>query len=114
MPADRLITVNAQALGSRNEQGVFVPGATTVYRVWASKRDVTLEDVLESGGNRGVTERRWRIRYNGAIYLSSIELMTVEDGLQTFEVTNLQEITAQRDSADLRRRFMEISGVVST
>ena len=39
MPADRQITVNVEALGTRNAAREYIPGPVTPYAVWASKYD---------------------------------------------------------------------------
>ena len=68
MPADRRITVNVQAEGTRNQHNEYVPGPVTPLAVWASKYDLRLIDVEEAGGVRSEVTRRWRIRYDPRIY----------------------------------------------
>ena len=52
MPFDRQITVNVEALGTRNAAREYIPGPVTPYAVWASKYDLRLIDVEEAGGVR--------------------------------------------------------------
>ena len=84
------------------------------YRVWATKRDLNLRDQEESGGARGEITRRWRIRWNEAIYESTLSLVMINDGGRTFNVQNMVEVTGSRREQQLRRRFMELTGVFTT
>ena len=117
MPADRRIIVNVMAEGTRPPelQGEYVPGAVTPINVWASRRDVCQERKLERQGTRDETSRDWRIRWNSRISLSPTSLLKVEDGAETFTITNMVEVTAQRGGApDLRRRFLDLQGIRSS
>ena len=116
MPADRRIIVNVMAEGTRPPeiQGEYVPGAVTPINVWASRRDVGQELKIERRGTRDETSRDWRIRWNSRIALSPTSLLKVEDGAETFTITNMVEVTAQRGGApDLRRRFLDLQGIRS-
>ena len=110
MPADRKITVNVEAEGTRNSMGEYIPGPTTAHTVWASKYDVSLVDVLETGGARQEVQRRWRIRYSGVIYETPTARLEVVDGGVTFSVVSMAEVTRQREASDLRRRWIELTG----
>ena len=115
MPADRRITVNVEAEGYTNEHREYVHGEVTAYEVWASKYDLRLIDVEEAGGVRSEVTRRWRLRYDGRIYDTPVARLGVVDGVQTFNITQTREVTAQgRDRPDLRRRFMELTGIFTT
>ena len=115
MPADRRITVNVEAESTRNEYNEYVPGEVTTYNVWASKYDLRLIDVEEAGGVRSEVTRRWRLRYDGRIYDTPVARLGVVDGTQTFDITQVREVTTQgRDLPDLRRRFMELTGIFTT
>ena len=112
MPADRIITVNVQAEPKRNQYGETVPGPVTPLRVWASKEDIGLRDILETGGDRQEVQRRWTVRYDQRIYSSPTALLSVLDGGTTFNVQSVNEVTRQRAGlADLRKRFITITGV---
>ena len=114
MPADRLITVNVDTGGTRNEHGEYTPGYTS-YRTWASKYDLTLEDVTDQAGTRDVITRRWRCRFDSRIYDGQLALMQVVDEGRTFNVTQVREVTRQgRGRADLRRRYLDVTGASST
>ena len=115
MPADRLITVNLTGEGMRNQYGEYVEGEVTPIRAWASKYDLRLIDVEEAGGVRSEVTRRWRIRYDPRIYDTPVDRLEVVDGVQTFNITQTREVTAQgRNRPDLRRRFMELTGIFTT
>ena len=114
MPADRRITVNVSTEGSRNEHGEFVPGTVTAIAAWALRRDVSQERKIERQGTRTETSRDWRVRWDARIANSPTTLLKVEDGGETFTITNMVEVTAQRGGApDLRRRFLDLQGIRS-
>ena len=113
MPADRRIVVNVTSEGYRNEFGEFVEGTVTPLEVWASRRDVGQERKVERQGTRDETSRDWRIRWDSRIANSPTSLLKVEDGGETFTVTNMVEVTRQREAPDLRRRFLDLQGVRS-
>jgi hypothetical protein len=108
MPADRRIIVQLQAEGYRDPdlQGEYVPGAITAIGAWATRRDVGAELKLERSGTRDETARDWRIRWDSRIANSPTSLLKVEDGGETFTITNMVEVTQQRGAPDLRRRFL--------
>ena len=115
MPADRRIIVNVNTEGSRDEHGEYVPGAVTALGVWASRRDVSQERKLERGGIRDETSRDWRIRWDSRIANSPTSLLKVEDGAESFTISNIVEVTQQRrGEGDLRRRFLDLTGIRST
>ena len=111
MPADRRITVKIQAPGMRNERGRFLPGAVTALGVWASRRDVGQELKIERQGSRDETSRDWRIRWDARIALIPTDQLKVEDGGETFTITNMVEVTEQRGGPNLRRRFLDLQGI---
>ena len=117
MPADRRIIVTVSLPGYRDPalQGEYVPGAVTALKVWASRRDVDQELKIERRGTRDETSRDWRIRWDSRIANSPTSLLKVEDGAETFTITNMVEVTAQRGGApDLRRRFLDLQGIRSS
>ena len=111
MPQDRIVTVNVTGVGMRNQYGEFVPGVDTAHRLWVSKRDDDASRIQESGGSRGERQRRWRIRWIGAVYTSALSLLQVVDNGVTFNVINVVEVVNQRNAPDLRRRFIDLTGV---
>ena len=67
---------------------------------------------LERQGTRDETSRDWRIRWDSRIALSPTTLLKVEDGGETFTITNMVEVTQQgRGEQDLRRRFLDLQGI---
>ena len=116
MPADRRITINVSAEGTRNEQhGEYVPGAITPIGAWASRRDQSLTDIATEGGTRDQGRRTWRVRWDARIANSPTRLLNVEDGPDTFTISNMVEVTHQRrGEPDLRRRFLDLEGLHST
>ena len=115
MPTDRLITVNVTGEGMRNQYGEFVPGVVTPIRTWASRRDQSQQDIIESGGQRDETRRDWRIRWDRRIADVPVSMLSVVDGGVTFDALNVIEVTRQgRGQADLRRRFLDLQGVHTT
>ena len=95
MPADRLITVNVIAEGQRNQYGEYVPGATTAFRTWATRQDLSQEDKEQEGGIRDETRRDWRIRWDSRIAVTPVSRLEVVDGGLTFNVLNLLEVTGR-------------------
>ena len=115
MPFDRRISVNITGPGMQNQYNEYVPGDVTALTVWASKYDLRLIDVEEAGGVRSEVTRRWRIRYDPRIYDTPVDRLEIVDGAQTFNITQTREVTAQgRDRPDLRRRFMELTGIFTS
>ena len=112
MPADRLVTVNIEAEGSRDQFGQYVPGAVTPVRMWARSRDKSLRDIIESGGRRDTGERNWQVRWRSDLAATPTSRLTVQDGSRLFSVDNMIELTG-RDRAT-RRRFIELEGQFST
>ena len=112
MPADRLITVNLMAEGMRNEHGEYVDGVVTAIRTWATRSDKSQEDKEQEGGALDTTRRDWRIRWDSRIANTPASRLEVVDGLETFNVLNMVEVTGRR--GELRRRFLDIQGVHST
>ena len=114
MPADRRITINVMAEGTRPPelQGEYVPGTVTAIGAWASRRDVGQERKLERGGTRDETSRDWRVRWDSRIASTPVARLKVEDGGETFTITNMVEVTRQRrGEPDLRRKWIDLQGV---
>ena len=117
MPADRRITVNVMAEGTRPPelQGEYVPGTVTAIGAWATRRDQSQELKVLSGGTRDETSRDWRVRWDSRIASTPVARLKVEDGGETFQVVNKVEVTRQRrGEPDLRRRFLDLQGIRSS
>ena len=114
MPADRLVIVQVATPGDYNQHGEYVEGAKVEIRTWASRRDRTQEDIHEEGGVRDEARRDWRIRWDSRIANSSTRDIAVVDGTETFTISNMVEVTRQRQGQDLRRRWIDLQGVHST
>ena len=115
MPADRRITINVTSEGTRNpEHGEWIHGAVTAIGAWASRRDQSLTDIATEGGTRDQGRRTWRVRWDSRIANSPTRLLNVEDGPDTFTISNMVEVTEQRSGPDLRRRFLDLEGLYST
>ena len=122
MPADRLVTVELQAPGDRDNQGVWVPGAITNVRTWASRHDKDASEIIFSGGTRTDVLRAWVIRWDARIAATpATRLMLTEDsGLKDdvgtptkWDVQNIVEVVGKAGSSGrsmLRRRFLRLEG----
>ena len=115
MPADRRITINVSEEGTRDDRGDFIPGAVTPLEVWARRRDVAQEKLVERGGTRDETSRDWRVRWNSLIASSTTRNIKVVDGGDTFTIRNMVEVTEQgRGAPDLRRKWIDLTGIRSS
>ena len=92
MPADRLIIVNVEAEGTRNDMGEYVPGPVTAIRTWANRRDRFADDIETEGGQIGSTRWDWRIRWDKRIASTPVFRMSVFDGGVFFDVLNMVEV----------------------
>ena len=111
MPHDRLITVNVQSLGHRDQHGNYIPGPVTAIRTWATRRDRYQDDIEAEGGVFDSTRRDWRIRWNRLIAdAPTSRLEVVDDDGAIFNALNIVEVTRERGEP-LRRRFLTIQGV---
>ena len=109
MPTDRRITIRLEP--DRREEG----SALRTFDVWASKKDADLESIVELGAQRQETLRVWRIRWNETIYNYPLIWVDVVDEGQVFDVRNLVEVTDQgKGRPNIRRRWMDLTGVLST
>ena len=99
---DRIVTLNIQAEGDRDDTGEFVPGKATTSRVWATRDDRSLENVIEAGGDRGIAERAYKVRWRSDLASTLPTNISVQDGTQSFQVSNIVEETEGHD----RRRYM--------
>ena len=82
MPADRRITINVMAEGTRlpELQGEYVPGEVTPIAAWARRRDMSEERRFDRGGTRSETTRDWRVRWDSRIASTPVARLKVEDG----------------------------------
>ena len=80
--------------------------------MWARRRDVGQERKIERQGSRDETSRDWRIRWDKRIALIPTDQLKIEDGGETFIITNMVEVTEQgRGEPDLRRKFLDLQGI---
>ena len=113
MPVDRVIILKIEEEGHRNEYGEFVPGRSESHRIWATRRDLSLRDITEVGGELTNTRREWRVRWLKTLAdVRDLTTVSIEDEGVEFNVDNLVEVTG-RDGIT-RRRFYDIEGVHST
>ena len=112
MPADRRITITVTAEGMRNIHGEYQEGSTTAIQVWATRRDLSQQDIIEAGGQRDETRRDWQIRWDSRIAVTPVSRLEVVDGGQTFNALNVIEDTGR--NGDFRRRWLRIQGVYTT
>ena len=99
--------------GHRNNFGEYVPGPTVTRGIWATRRDLSAQDIIESGGSRTELSRDWQIRWDKRIAEIREEgllvtLMVVDNG-KSFDVTNIIEETG-RDGA-FRHRWLRLQGI---
>ena len=111
MTLDRIIDIEIKAEGDRDDTGVFLPGMTATSRVWAERDDKSLENVVESGGDRGIAERGYKVRWRSDLASTLPTNITIQDGAQVFQVSNVTEDSEGHG----RRRFMvlEVTGEAS-
>ena len=102
MPLDRIVTLTITGEGTRNQYGEFVPGKATTSRVWAERDDKSLENVVESGGARGISERAYKVRWRSDLASTLPTNISIRDGTQLFQVSNVTE----EEEGHGRRRFM--------
>ena len=96
---DRLIVLSIEAEGTRDDQGHYVPGAVTDSSAWATRRDKTLDNIVEGGGDRAIAERAYTVRWRADLAAAVPSRVKVTDGV-IFQVSNILE------TEDRRRRFM--------
>ena len=104
---DRLITLNIEVPGSRNEHGEYVDGPVTAYRVWAFT-DSSLNDIdLGAEGFRLSNTRRYRIRWRQDVATTPVAMLQIVDETgRVYVVTELEE--------EGRQRFQTLSCTVVT
>ena len=102
---DRRITVNVTGPETRNEHGETVPGVVTPLGLWATRRDLTNEDIEQAGGVLGIIERDYIVRYDKRISEAGAALLSVVDAGLTLNVTNVTEAAGDRAE---RRKYIRI------
>ena len=109
MPAlDRRIVVNVTGPVTRNQFGEDVPGVVTPLSVWATRIDLTNEDIEQTGGQFGVVTRDYIVRFDDRIVSALTSALGVVDGPLTLDVTNVTEASGARVE---RRKFIRIQAV---
>lgn len=104
MPLDTRITINIEAVGTRDGTGEYIPGAETAYPVWADEMKSRDDDHIETAGARTIQIRHFRVRYFRALAVANIALVSLTDSLG--RAWNPDSI----DLSDDRRRFILIRG----
>ena len=108
MPADRRIRLDIEAPGGRDEHGVYIPGPTTSYHLWAVVEDQGSTDEATGSGSIIHQRKSFTVRWSEAIVRGSIILMEVVDEYGgVYNVEEVQENTGRRN----RRKFIEIVGL---
>ena len=107
---DRRITVNVQAMGTFNNQGEHVPGIVTPIQMWATRNDLSTEDIEQSGGVAGVVTRDYIVRFDERIAMTPTNRLSIVDGPSTLNVTLMTEAKAGYE----RRKFIRISATGET
>ena len=104
MALDRRIVIHLEALGIRNQQGIYVPGPVTDYPLWAQRMASGSTDVEDSEGTRVVRIVTWRVRWFAALASHRIDLMSLTAEGYTWNPESVNE-------SDERRRFVDIQSV---
>ena len=117
MPLDRRLTVTYEGPGGyRNTQQEYVPGPTITRGIWATRRDLSSQDVIDVGGSRTEVRRDWQIRWDKQISEIRedgllVSLKVIDKG-KSFNVENVIEESGR--DGDFRRRWLRIQGVFTT
>ena len=111
MTLDRRITLRVDSSGTRNEFDEYVPGALHEYGLWAQISDADTTNFLEEGGERVDRQRTFTIRWRRDVIAAGPELVTIVD--EHDQVYNVKDINEDMDPTR-RRRFLDITGVMST
>ena len=107
MPAlDRRIIVR-RTVTTRNLFGESVETIVD-YPLWATRIDLTNEDIEQTGGSLGVTTRDYIVRFDDRIASALTSALGVVDGPLTLDVTNVTEASGERVE---RRKFIRIQAV---
>ena len=103
MPAlDRRIVVR-RTVTTRNQFGEHVETVTD-YPLWTTREDARQSDKETAGGSLTVAARAYIVRFRSEIAEALTSELSVIDGPQTFDVTNITEATLRGE----RRKFLRI------
>ena len=102
---DRLVEVNIEAPGTRNQYGEHVPGAVQTFRRWTTRMAKTKEDVEQEGGTYNLVRRTYRVRWFRELANAAPSQVTLVDGPLEFNVEKIVEPEGSR------RRFLDLEGV---
>ena len=116
MPLDRPATVRITAPGARNDDGEFVPGVATDYRVWLTRIDAPGERDVTAEGTRVTTAGRFRVRWFQALATADVTLTPQlrVDG-DPWRITAVDEVDARdvrtetQRALRTRRRWLELT-----
>lgn len=102
MPLDTRVKIDIEALGTRDDTGVYIPGVTTSYPLWCDEMKSRDDDHLETAGARTISVRHFRVRYFRALAVANVALVSLVDSLgQTWNPDSV-------DLSDERKRFILI------
>ena len=102
MPLDTRVTIDIEAIGTRDDTGVYIPGVTTSYPVWCDEMKSRSDDHIEDAGARTIQVRHFRVRYFRALAVANVALVSLTDSLgQTWNPDSV-------DLSDERKRFILI------
>ena len=100
---NRIITIGIEAEGDRDEDGHYIPGPSTDYRVWAATQGQGSTDAETVGGTRIFEIRQFTVRFLEVIARARTDLMTITDEYgYLWEPEEIAE-------GSRRRRYIEIS-----
>ena len=108
MALDRRITIKIEELGTRDDEGEYIPGPVAEYPVWAERRAAGSSDQATGGGFITVSAQNYGVRWFRELELADIALVEVEDEYG---------VTWDADSIspnDARRRFINIQVLRTT
>ena len=106
---DRRIIVNVTGPMKPETSTVkTVPGVVTPLPLWATRIDLTNEDIEQTGGTQGVVTRDYIVRFDDRIASTLTGYLAVVDAGLTMNVTNVTEASGERVE---RRKFIRIQAV---
>ena len=107
---DRRITVNVTSETTRDDQGGDVPGTVTALGKWATRNDLTTEDIKQAGGVLGIVTRDYVIRFDERIAMTPAGRLSIVDGVSVLNVTNMTEAREGRE----RNRYIRLQATGET
>ena len=117
MALDRRITITyEEAGGHRDQHGEYQPGTIVTKGVWATRRDLSSQDIIEGGGSRTDIQRDWKIRWDRGVAEvreeGRLTSLNVVDNGKSFDVLNVIEESGR--DGDYRQRWLRLQGIYTT